>query len=597
MLEYINPKNLSKKAKTILAGGGLVLVGTIVGCTAKTISNYNSESKNTNVEAATTSEELVNNEQVTAEVVENQDVYEEINTMENNVVEFAQTYLANGAFEDVTDENKIAMSEMFTDSYIILNAKDMGDSLAVLDQNMELLPGEMIESFLRFSRYVGNYSQIQTPETAFDFSKYIKQEEDVEFINNLSNEIAYMNVAESEEELQTRINNLVNIKESLKGSYENKKYNYSTIYVAINMLIDADATAKAYGSEIFTDEDDKNQVYNSFFDEYCSEYGEELGDARQSLESLTVKLSDRVLSDILAKVESKEIDSTDAYYSYSEVIKRVAEKLLGYYKAPEQTNIERENSIREQISQSIDQKNIGKTTTKEVDKKDVSEKDRVKDKKKYDDSDNGKDINDVDTNNAKKEDGNKVEVVDKDTASIKGESAGRTAGSKAAYAKQTSTGTIPSKINSAPTPTVPSDCEKYASTYIASYQKGYIAAWNEYVSTATKSQSKATTEYIEVKDSKEEKVKETIETTESKTTESKTTQAPTTEAPKTEKTTESNIEFIPVDGDEEVIEESEVYDVSSLKADLIKLRNSYINEWATAYVNSFYEEQENSRRI
>ena len=601
MLEYINPKNLSKKAKMILAGGSLILVGGIVGCTAKTVSENNKQ--NNNVEVATT-DEVATTEAKVEEVNTNNEetnVYEQIDTMENDVVEFAQTYLANGAFEDVTDENKIVMSERFTDSYIIMNVKNMGKSIAILDQNMELMPAEMIESFMKFSRQVGNYAQIQTPETAFDFSKYIMNETDVEFINNLSNEIAYFNVAESAEERQSRIENLINIKESLKDSYELKKYDYSTIYVAINMLIDTDATAKAYGSAIFTDEDDKNQVYNSFYNEVCSEYGEEIGDARQSLESLVMKLIDRNLSDMIAKTQNMNEESYDAYYSYNEVVKRVAEKLLGYYKAPEQTNIDKENSIREATSKAIDAKNIGKTTTKVVDKKDVPKDQREKDKTTYSTEDNGKDLKDVDTKNAKVEDGNKIKVENSDSAYTKGESAGRTAGSAAAYSKQTSTGKIPSKISSAPTPSVPSDCKAYSDSYISGYQYGYVAGWNDYVNSANKSRSKATTEFIKAKDSKEEKVSES-ETRDIKSNE-KTTEAPVTEAPKTEAptteapTTENSNIFIPIDGEEEIIEESEEYDISELKANLIKLRNSYIEQFANSYVNAFYEEQENTRRI
>ena len=605
MLEYINPKNLSKKAKMILAGGSLVLVSTIVGCTAKSISEDKKEAQ-ASVEATASSEITTTEIKAEAETKEvTNSAYEQIDTMENNVVDFAQTYLANGAFEDVTEENKVVMAQRFTDSYIIMNAMNMTDSLAVLDQNMELLPGEMVESFLKFSRQVGNYAQIQTPETAFDFSKIITNEQDAEFINNLSNEIASFNVAASAEERQSRIDNLVTIKESLKDSYEMKKYDYSTIYLAINMLIDTDATAKAYGSQIFTNEDDMNQVYNSFYNENCSEYGEEIGDARQSLESLTVKLTDRKLSDLIAKSAAKEIDAPDAYYSKGEVDKRVAEKIIGYYNAPAQTNIEKENSIREATSRAIDAKNIGKKTTKEVDKKDVPKDQREKDKVTYNNEDNGKDINDIDTTNKKVQDSQDINVQGAEDARIKGAGAGRTAGYIAANAKQKSTGKVPERISSAPTPSVPSDCKDYSSEYTAAYKSAYIEGWNTYVATATKSQSKATTETIKVKDSKEEKVSES-EVREQKSTE-KTTEAttqtqqteqviestPATEAP----TTEKKEEFIPVDGEEEVIEESDVYNISFSIQKLKQMRDAYINEWANAYSNAYYESQENTRRI
>ena len=141
---------------------------------------------------------------------------------------------------------------------------------------------------------------------------------------------------------------------------------------------------------------------------------------------------------------------------------------------------------------------------------------------------------------------------------------------------------------------------------LAAYKSAYAEGWNSYVASASKAQSKATTETIKVKDSKEEKVSES-ETRDVKSTE-KTTEAPTTEAPKTEQViestpateapvTEQKEEFIPVDGEEEVIEESNVYNISFSIEKLKQLKDSYLNEWANAYTNAYYEEQENTRRI
>ena len=582
--------NTSAIKKVILAGAILLPIPFVLkGCEGKKGKNTAEDTKTT----IETTEELLTEETLTeatlteATVDENQVCYDQIKEMESNIVGFTEDYLPYGFGEvEINDTNRESIAEMYTNAYIMLNVKDLGKSLAVLDQNLEIIPSEAAKDFMKFARLTAHYSQIQTPDTMLDFSKIVANEKDAEFLNNLSEEIAYMNVATTDKERQERINNIVEIKKNLIEYYELGTYDYSTMYMALNLIIEADATAKAYGNEIFTSEEDKNQVYNTMLKYNCGEDEvEELAvtaiamedvQAKNSLESKVSVYYKSLLEDMLNKVENMGLGDFDAYYSYASVTTRISKQIDGLYLAPGQTNIEKENAIRAN-GPANGKGGKGSVSTKEVDPSQVPEGSRVPNKTKYDDTDNGKDINKVVIN---QDDyvvpGSQVDVVDSETASIRGEAAGRYDGSSAAYSAQISSGSIPSTISSAPTPSVPSAYSKYASSYISGYQKGYVAAYNNYVSTAKSSQSTPTTTYEPVNNGEE-----TI--TYENTTDIYYNTTPSNEY------NQSGTYFIPVDDGEEIIINEETNTIGSLK----ELRKELIASYVTAYVDDYYENLEN----
>lgn len=603
-------KYLSTRFKVLLGAGSFVIVGTVAGflagCTNNK-SNNNTPNDSSNVASATDADAVTTEESgkevitTTENTDENQEYYETIEEMEDNIIDFAEVYLPNGFGEIEIDEtNKQAISEMYTNAYIMLNVKNMGKSLAVLDQELDIIPSEAAEDFMKFARLTAHYSQIQTPDTMLDFSKLVTNEEDAEFLNKLSEEIAYMNVATTAEERQERINNIIAIKESLNEIYELRTYDYSTMYMAINMIIEADATAKAYGLEIFTSEEDKNQVYNTFLRYNCGELNQEdLTATAISMEDVQSKNSfesrvsvnyKQFLEDMLIKVENMGLGDFDSYYSYEAVTGRIADKLIGLYVAPELTNIELENSIREQ-GPANGKDGIGTTSSVDVDPSDVPEEYKVPDTTEYDNSDNGKDINDVDIDdNTIIIPADQVDVVDAETAGIRGEAAGRGVGSAAAYNAQITTGTIPSEISSAPTPEVPIQYKQFGSSYISGWQRGYIAAYNNYVQTAKAAQSTPTTTYEPVDNGEEQVIEENISNIDNTNTPQTNNSNTDTSTPAQNNYNENGTYFEPANDGEGIIIEEEVITISELK----DLRKKIIGAYATAYVDNYYNNLENN---
>ena len=486
----IKIKDLSTRFKVLLLTGSIALVGG-AGYAIGNHSKNSSESKASTTELEMTTEATVENTVAS----DNQIYYDEVNALETDIVEFCEDSLPNG-FIEVNESNKEEMAELFTNSYIQLNSSELETkTLAVLDQNLELIPSDITNDFMEFSTCVGRYYQIVTPETKLQFDKLIKDENDLEFITNLSDKIAEMNVCTDAESRQEKINEIIEIKESLLTNQNIAiDYNSETLYLATKMIIYADATAKAYGEEIITSEEEEMQLYTSFYNVYCdmavsSGYIEDTEvidrevTSQTSFESKYLSTSSAVMESIIEKASNYE-EQFDSNYSYGEVTIRISEKIVGLYVEPGQTNVEKENEIREETSNAIDQETIGSTTVTEVTPEEVPE--------------------DV------KEPEQVVVVDDEDNVVtegyIEGLAAGRTDGSNAAWNQQTSTGTIPNTISASGAPTPGGD---KGSEYINGYKEGYAEGWNNYVASAKAAQSTPTTEYESVEDGNEEIISET----------------------------------------------------------------------------------------
>lgn len=489
-------KDFTTKAKVLIVTGSLVLVGGAGYAVGK---NVNKDSKSDKVTVSTT-ESTIESTEATVTVNETvapdfQQYYDEITIMEEDVVSFCEGSLPNG-FVEVNESNKKEMSELFTNAYIQMNSTVLEPkTLAVLDQDLELIPSEISRDFMEFATLVGRYYQIATPETTLPFDEFIKDKNDLEFITNLSNNIAEMNVCTDNESRQQKINEIVEIKESLLTNPNiANDYNSETLYLATKMIIYSDAMAKAYGQEIITAEEEEMQLYTSFYNVYCdiavsSGYieGTEVIDrevtSQSSFESKYLSTSADVLNTIISKVSDLDAQF-DNNYAYGQVTDRISEKIVGLYVKPEQTNIERENAEREKTSKAIDEKNKGKKSTKTVSPDKVPDEDKVPTTEEVKDDDNN--------------------VITEGYA--EGLAAGRTDGSNAAYAKQTSTGTIPGTISASQAPTPGGN---KSSEYINGYKEGYAEGWNVYVASAKAAQTTPTTEFQPEENGKEEEVSET----------------------------------------------------------------------------------------
>lgn len=527
----IRIKDLSTRFKILLLSGTFILTGMGAHGISKLKNNSNASNKDNATEIESTIDENEITEVTTTEVVasDNQIYYDEITTLESDIVEFCEDSLPNG-FIEVNESNNDEMSELFINSYIQMNRDVLEPkTLAVLDQDLELIPSEISRDFMEFSTSVARYYQIATPETELQFDKLIKDEDDLEFISNLSSTIAEMNVCTDDQSRQEKINEIIEIKKSLlTDSNIATKYNSETLYLATKMIIYADATAKAYGQEIITEEESEMQLYSAFYNVYCdiavsSGYIEDTEvidreiSSQSAFESKYLSTSADVLDSMIEKVADYN-EKFDKNYAYGEVADRISEKIVGLYVKPEQTHIEKENEIREQTSDAIDEQTIGTTTTTVVTPEEVPEEHKVP---------TTEEVKEEETGN----------VITEGYA--EGLAAGRTDGSNAAWNQQTSTGVIPNEISASGAPTPGGN---KSSEYINGYKEGYAEGWNVYVASAKAAQSAPTTEYQPVENGKEEIISET--TPETVPYEDETEFIPVENG--------EEVEFIPVEDGEEV---------------------------------------------
>ena len=620
--------HLSKRFKTMITTGTLVLVGTIgVGSLLSGCNKHDNKENDTNndivsdITSEETAEKVV---EITTETTndENAKEYNLIDNMEEDIVDFAKANLPNG-FIEVNEDNKLERAKMFTDAYVMMNlSSNEGQitpaTVAILNQNNILIPTEVKDNYKDFAYITGEYMLRVEPSTQIDFELFVQEKDDAKFLNNLENEIANMNVAKTAEERQEKINNIIAIKDSILTNASTTTYSSSTIYMAINMIIEADAKARAYGNEVFPDEEAKLQLYTTLSDiciEEANEFGYETSIASQvastsSFESIYFTSASEKITFAISKESNK---TADKYYSYEEVTKRISEKILGLYIAPAMTNIDAENAVRASLDAQLTPA-VGSSTTKEIDPSAVPESAKVPTTESHD-------YSDAQTT----EDADKIEDSSKSNdVYIRAKGAGIKDGSADAASLYTSSyaghaSDMPSKsVGSAP-----SESEK---NYNVIYTYFYNVSWNEFRSSAIAAEAQAqkeneqsTTEFQPV-DGPEKKKTETTEqvtteaTTQQKTTESKieelsveqitektteTTTQTTTEAT-TQATTEAGTYFEPVnDAPEEQIEEiiENVTSKISTRISVLKsLREQVIDMYINAY-NDYDNTKSNVKRV
>ena len=570
----------------------------------------------TTTEATTeqvTEEDLVIPEEAAEFVADNQVEYDKIDTLENDIVTFAQNSLPNG-FVEVNEDNKLDMAEMFTDGYVMMNLSTRDNEInkstvKVLNQKGNLSARVMIDNYQKFNYQIGDYMQIVTPDTKINFENLVAQADDAKFLNELEEEIAQMNVATTREERQKRIDNIIAIRNSIITDYVTTSYSASTYYTAINMIIKADATARAYGNEIFPDEEAKVQLYTTLEkvceEEYAGKYKdaeyeldvESIGASQTSAES---RYLNEVANFLKEAVESKADQQYNEYYSYGQVTLRISEKIFGLYKAPAMNAVEKENSIRESISNSLTP-SVGTVSVQEVPISQVPEAYRetpeiIVDRREGQTTTGADVIKDAKESN---------------DVYISAKGAGISAGSSEAAAAYMST--YAGNAEAMPVKPVGAAPSTTSQDYNAIYTYFYNIEWNAYRSSAIakeeearRQNEQATTEF-EKEEEPEVIIEETVETFEENQTMETETIIETetvTETSETETVIEQEtiIEtpvegttFIPVESEEEIIEEIIEDVVISSNTKPSRVLAALRQELVSMYLNAYNTDNTNSK--
>lgn len=530
---------------------------------------------------------------------ENQEEYDKIDDLEEDIVDFAEESLPNG-FIEVNEDNKLDMAERFTDGYVMMNLSTRDDeinksTIKVLNQKGNLSARAIIDNYQKFIYQIGDYMQIVTPDTKINFENLVVQADDAKFLNNLEEEIAQMNVATTSEERQTRINNIIAIRDSIITDYATTSYSASTYYTAINMIIKADATAKAYGNKIFADEEAKVQIYTTLEkvceEDYAGEYSanefeldvESIGASQTSAES---RYLNEIANFLKEAIESKDNQKYNEYYAYGQVTSRIAERIIGLYKAPEMDAVEKENSIREAASKANTP--VGTTTTTtDVAPEDVPQEVREKDTTTTTDYSDNQSTDDADYTK---------DASESNDVYIQAKGAGITDGSAAA-ANAYSTN-YAGNAEAMPTKSTGSAPSAGCTNYNDVYNYFYAVSWNEFRSSAISAEAAAKTEndnaettYEPVDNPTEEQINETTETVVQSTSSTldTTTTTTTTTTTITNETDTSTLDngtyYVPVESEEEEINETiedveyDTYSsaISKKIASLKALRNQVIS--------------------
>ena len=597
-------KYLSKQFKALALVGALALTSTSFGCGPST--------KEQPEETEITTEANEETTEVAEVINDNQKYYDEINATANDVVNFVNDSLAKGMFTlELTEENKEALAKQFLNYYLMLNKNELsGMSFSILNQDNDMVALDMINDSMISEQFIQEQAIVSESGTELKHENLFKNESDRKFIQDLASTVASMHTAvknNDKESLDSLANHVIEIKNGLieeNASYS-MTYEPMTIDLALMLIDSADML---YNGEIVKDDEDLAQILNTSFVRCVDgEYVSAMSDERiialaaelevegyqtmtreqileaisnlhhENVSEVSIRSSVRSISKaLMAEVlTNTRIDEYNEEYSYKAIIKLIASQIdLSLQVIPTDTmkDIVNNNPNGANFYKGGDE--TGKTTVKKnVKPKDVPEDKRVEDKTttNYDSNQTTEDADVV------------KDAQDSNDDYIKGKGAGITAGGVAASAQLKSTGKIPGTISAANAPSVSG-----SENYVKGYKEGYAEGWNAYVSSAKKSQSSKTTRTEKVKDSKEEKVTESaprnIESTE-KTTEAPTTEAPTTEAP----TTDSNTIFVPIEGgEEEIIEESEVIDLSERQKliEELKQQRTEINNLYAMYGES-----------
>ncbi len=618
-LKYKIKKRTSKAAPLVLAGTiGATLLGA-VGCNNKNIGNETTKPV-VEKEISTEIPEIPENPVV---VDEYQDAYNTIDSIENKTVAFINDGLENGFYDygkELTEDQKREIVKMTLYSNLLVNRDEIGGvPLAIINGKRTLTDTKMREQFTKFMQIFGDQLTITTPSKKMDYNNLFMDSKKAELFTKLSDLKAKLHKANKKDDTSKYnklVKKIIGVKKELidlnsetNGSYIKYNLDLTSTFMALSSLYDLDRL----DGNIINDKEDRTGIYNKPFNVLLADCSDELevysaDKLRKMAKEFGIKGYENMSSEqILATIKDGNtftgslLNETDAlsytvYYTledfnsiisntmilnaneeyYEEnIIERVYSKIdWSLYKRVDAVDYINEFNYGKNNEDQTEywEKQVGTTTTRTTDEKNVPEDKREKSTKKYNrDKKQNQDTSKYDETKKASESGDSY---------IAGKGAGETAGSRAAYNQQISSGKIPSTISSAPNPSGSHDAD-----YIKGYKDGYIDGWNNYVRSAKAAYQKPTTEYKEKKNGKEEKVSDgKVETITGKQQETVT-----------EKETEKVIEqkndqyFEKFEGEEELIEEEveEVEEVvvnkklnliATAKANLYALRNSLVNE-------------------
>lgn len=587
-MEKITWDDLSTRGKAVITVGAIVLVGTIAAPIAFSLTGCSTNKDSGDTEDTTAIEQTDNTQTIEETNNTYSKYYQEIDTIEDEVVDFVNDGLSNGLFdfgtEGPTEADKEFMATTYLNYYLTLNNQDLsGNTLDILNQESDLTSYELLEDTFKAESGLQGQSILSTADTKIDFDAFIVQEDDREFVQNLVDKIALMAEATrngDKEALDAAAEEVIAIKESLLDPTVSDKLEYSTRSLVLMYIDAADAL---YNGQIITTEEDKIELYNasirdcedillSLTDEQIKSLAIELnieGYETMTTDEIIDYLSDaekvsmgtdlrsasrvmlrHVLEEQLA-YSNIDLSIVDGYYSYDELEKRIEDQIdLSLYNEPA--------SVIETLNQNPYGPNyykedgtmvVGTTTTVEVPPEVVPEGEIVPPESKsvaYEEDENGE-ITEVETN---------------DTY-LQAKTAGLTDGNNAADQAYPSQYSNPNDMPVSPKGNVekPSTDSK---DYDEIYNYFYNQAWNALRSSAVAAYNTA------IQENENATVVEYVEAEEELVEEGETTFTPA------ENSDEPETDFIPVEGEEELVEEG---DIQKELAYLRTIKEVIVNEY------------------
>ena len=619
-MKKVNIKYLSAKFKALVLAGAITLAGGLSGCEFDKTKQDNTTETATSTDAIT---EITTEEEV-EKTVDYQKYYQEINNASEDVINFINDNLAKGTYSfEVTEEMKESMAKTYLDYYLMMNKNQLsGVSFDILNQDNDMIALDMMNSSMVSEQFIQEQAIISESGVVLDYSKLIKSDVDKEFIQNLANIVASMHTAiknDDKESLDNLANQVIEIKNGLMS--DNAEYSMiyepMTIDLAIMLIDSADML---YNGMIITDDEDLAQIFNTSFvkcidgdyvtsmtderlialaDElkvegYQSMTREEILETISNLHyenvsEVSIRSSERsiakaLMSEVLANTRQGEYSED---YSYKAIIKYISEHIdLSLQVIPEQSYLDvlNNNPYGSNVYKEDQTSYIGFSTTFEVpanevpaDKKQPSTEESVT----YETDNNG----------------NVVEKKTNDTY-LKAKTNGITDGSSAAAAAYQSSYAghatdMPAKsVGSAPS----LDCKDYNTVYNYFYNSEWNNSRSSFISMEEKSRKEneqAQPTFVPTENGTEEVIEEktidVVEPTKPQDNNSTTN----TSTPSQNNSNESDTQFVPVEDGEETIIEEEVITISELK----ELRNRIIEAYATAYVDNYYNLENNAKRM
>ena len=505
-----------------------------------------------------TEENLVIPEDAAEFVEDNQKYYDEIAEIENDVTDFINDGMKKGLFNyDIDDNMKESIARLYLNYYLMMNRNEIsGKTIEIMNQEKDMNSIDMINDSMVAEQSIQEQTIISDETTILDYSKLIKNENDLKIVNKLANIIASMHTAIKNNDaakLESLRLEAVEIKEGLIS--KNTEYTMSYSPMAIDLVLNLlDVTDSLTNGGVISDEDDRVQFYNTLYvncldGEYVSNMTEEevinmstlfgIDYKNKSKEQILEEISKIIASNASGKslrsimrtqsedamrivLEGTTYSNYSEEYYYKNVVKEIASRIdLKLHVKPEVSSIEFENSNPYGSNfYKGEAKATGSTSTVYVSEAEVPESVREPEIVTIRDTETGKEIKGL----------TESEIVE---ANNRGD-AQATADFKAGY--RNSNPYVDGKSGEWN--------EIYRNSYNATYN-GFEAARKQY------EQEPATEYFEEIKDSKEEIVEEKTETI-SETKETKTdVQVETKTEVQTEKIEEEviveKIEVVPVE--------------------------------------------------